>query len=206
MSLLHDWVQNILPDIPPRLNEEQDVCCKYFCKNSFSDAVTTVEYSKNSLIVCSECASTIVIFKENVTRLANFRRIQVEEAVTTNDDSITSIFELLRSKLDYQLSLSRKFELLDSLQEITMQEDNISWLPAEYADILQNQESIRREFKLREKALGYLSGMLTDLYVDWGRLKGNVDNRKHLQQMQNAILSGNYELMIQMFFPVSQRK
>jgi hypothetical protein len=172
----------------------------------------------------SECASTIAIAKENITRLANYRRVQLEEKLTADSGSVATFIGLvsaryppwgvffirylrymlmclshtvpmrldiavhycvrytryplynrpitvyshnhthrthnphytpfkpfsispicpqIRSKLEHQLSLARKMELVDSILEISMQEPDTSWLSAEYASILKNQETIR---------------------------------------------------------------
>jgi uncharacterized protein YaaW (UPF0174 family) len=45
----------------------------------------------------SESASTIAIAKENLTRLANYRRIAVEENVQTNDNSVAAFLSLVRN-------------------------------------------------------------------------------------------------------------
>jgi hypothetical protein len=44
----------------------------------------------------SESASTVAIAKENVTRMANYRRIQLEEAVCADDSTVSSFLSLVR--------------------------------------------------------------------------------------------------------------
>ena len=48
------------------------------------------------IIFESECASTIAIAKENITRLATYRRIQLEEKLTTDPRSVSSFIGLVR--------------------------------------------------------------------------------------------------------------
>jgi fructose-1-phosphate kinase PfkB-like protein len=43
----------------------------------------------------SESASTVAIAKENVTRMANYRRIQLEETVSAEDSSVASFLSLV---------------------------------------------------------------------------------------------------------------
>mmetsp|Transcript_16480 Transcript_16480/g.15800 ORF Transcript_16480/g.15800 Transcript_16480/m.15800 type:complete len:748 (+) Transcript_16480:77-2320(+) len=200
LSTLHEWVQTMLPDIPPRIADDS-IGEKCFYKNAFTGATTICEYKRNEITFESECASTIAIAKENITRLANYRRIQLEEKLTATSSSVPSFLTLIRSKLEYQLSLARKMELVDAIQEISMQETDISWLSAEYKDILANQEIIRQEFKNRAKSLEYLSGIITDLYVDWHRLQG-VDSRTKIPALQHIILSSgsNFDDLIVAFF------
>ncbi len=49
----------------------------------------------------------------------------------------------IRDKLDHQLSLARKMQLVDAVQEIAMQENDKAWMSAEFAMILNDQETIR---------------------------------------------------------------
>ena len=50
----------------------------------------------------------------------------------------------IRGKLEHQLSLTRKMQLVDAVQEITMQENgDTPWLSEEYVDVLKHQETIR---------------------------------------------------------------
>ncbi len=41
------------------------------------------------------------------------------------------------------MSLTRKMQLVDAVQEIAMQETDLSWLSEEYSAILRDQETIR---------------------------------------------------------------
>jgi hypothetical protein len=62
----------------------------------------------------------------------------------------------------------------------------------------------RQEFKNRAKSLEYLSGIITDLYVDWHRLHG-VDSRAKIPALQQIILSSvsNFDDLIEAFFNLS---
>lgn len=205
-STIHEWVQSIFPDIPPRLDENAAEE-RYYFKNTFTGAFSICEFRKNEIIFESESASTVAIAKENVTRLANYRRIPLEETMGTNDASIASFLSLIRSKLDHQLSLTRKMKLVDAVQEIAMQESDLSWMSEEYAEILREQETIRKEFKNRDKSLEYLSGIVTDLFVDWNKLQG-LDGKHRARQLQEVVMAGDFDGMVAMFTSstVSSRK
>jgi hypothetical protein len=171
LATIHEWVQAIFPEVPPRLDDgvtEQ----LYFFRNTFTGATAEVSFRKNEVVFACENASTIAIVKENVTRLANYRRISLEEFVTSEDASVASFLALVEPKLTHQLSLSKKMALVDAVQEIAMTDGGSEWLSDEYKQILRDQESIRREFKGRDKSLTYLAGIITDLFVDWYRLQG----------------------------------
>lgn len=190
LLLLHEWVQALFPEVPPNLEEEATEQRLAF-KNTFTGAVSTVEYRRNEIIFESESASVISIAKETVTRLANYRRIKLEESLSPSEPSIGSFLSLIRPRLEHQISLARKMELLDALQEITMQETDTRWLAPEFADMVRDQETIRKEFKSRARSLEYLCGIVTDLFVDWNRMRG-VDARHRAAEVQQLLLAPDF--------------
>jgi hypothetical protein len=99
-------------------------------------------------------------------------------------------------------------ELLDAIQELSMQDNNgkdSEWLSPEYAEILREQETIRKQFKNRERSLEYLSGVVTDLFVDWHRIHGN-DCRHKIVELQNMLLGSEYsfDTLVQMHMSTPQ--
>lgn len=197
MSMWLEWIETILPNVPQRFSEDESNCRLWY-KNAFTDATMLCSFKRNELQIESESASTITIFKENITRLANFRRIQIDEKMSPINDGIVFFLSLIRPKLEYQLSLTRKMQLASALQEITMQEPDITWLSEEYITIINDQESIRREHKLRAKSLDYLTILLNDLYLDWNRMHG-IDGRNNLGLVNQTILSGDYTALCKIF-------
>eukprot|EP01036_Dinobryon_divergens_P032272 gene32272-41825_t len=158
MAVIHEWISAIFPDVPPRLDDSTTEQ-RYFFRNTFTGATT----------------------------ISNYRRVALEEFLTTHEASVPTFLALIREKLEHQLSLTRKMQLVDAVQEITMQEaGDTPWLSAEYADVLTHQETIRQEFKNRDKSLEYLSGIVTDLYVDWNKL-------------QYVILNGTFDDIVKAF-------
>lgn len=192
-----EWIETILPNVPQRFSEDESNCRLWY-KNAFTDATMLCSFKRNELQIESESASTITIFKENITRLANFRRIQIDEKMSPINDGIVFFLSLIRPKLEYQLSLTRKMQLASALQEITMQEPDITWLSEEYITIINDQELIRREHKLRAKSLDYLTILLNDLYLDWNRMHG-IDGRNNLGLVNQTILSGDYTALCKIF-------
>ena len=49
----------------------------------------------NQLVFESESASTIAIAKESITRMANYSRVQLEEVLTTSNQSVPSFLSLV---------------------------------------------------------------------------------------------------------------
>ena len=105
------------------------------------------------------------------------------------------------------MSLAKHMQIIDAIQEIVMQDGNgaatggsnavitaeaYPWLSEEYIEIACNQEQIRNDFKIREQSLAYLSGIITDLYVDYSKLRyGGVDKRSKLPELQRLIYAAD---------------
>jgi len=205
---LHEWIQAIFPDVPPRLDEgttEQ----RYFFRNTFSGAVAVVEFRKHEMLFECENASTIAIIKENITRFANYRRISLEEFVTPSEATIGSFLSLIRPKLDVQINLTRKMQVVDAIQEIAMMDaaegGSNQWLCKEYSDIYNEQEALRREHQQRDKSLEYLSGLITDLFIDWNRLNG-FDARPKVASLQHTVMTGDFENILNEFLELSHKR
>ncbi len=48
MATLHEWVQSLFPDVPPKL-EENAIDQKYYFKNSFTGSIAICEFRKNEV-------------------------------------------------------------------------------------------------------------------------------------------------------------
>mmetsp|Transcript_15697 Transcript_15697/g.26168 ORF Transcript_15697/g.26168 Transcript_15697/m.26168 type:complete len:743 (-) Transcript_15697:124-2352(-) len=196
LTIFHEWVAALLPGVPSRI-DENSIGEEYYFQSVYSGAVTMCYMKKNELTFECESVSTIAIIKENILRYAINRRIELSDTTSCNPDTIGSFLSLIRERLEYQLSLTRKMELIEAIQEITLQEPDTRWLSVEYAEILRDKELIRKEFGNREKSLEVMSGVITDLFVDWHKLRG-VDAKAGIPVIANAIQTVFFEELVQM--------
>jgi Bardet-Biedl syndrome 7 protein len=208
IAVVYDWMLTILPDVPSYLSENVMEGVLFF-KNALTGAVSVCRYMCNEIVFESESATTIVIFKENLTKLANMRRVQLDEHFMGNSRSIPSYLSLMSPKLEYQLSLTRRVDLLDSIREMSMQEtDNPNarccWLSAEYADILKNEQCIRKEAASRAKTIEYLTRLISDLFVNYKRLQG-IDARSRLPDLKGVIVASNFDNLVAAFLQNDQQ-
>lgn len=79
-----------------------------------------------------------------------------------------------------------------------MQDNDASFLAPEYRDILQQQELIRRELREQPGRLQFLHGVVTDLYVDQNKFKGNSVAAK-LPQLQHLLNNYSLDALLQFF-------
>lgn len=203
VATVYDWMLSILPDIPSLLPEgiSEGV---FFFKSAFTGAVSVCRFMRNEVTFESESASTVVIFKESLTKLASARRVQLEEGFNTDDRCIPSYLSLIQSKLEHQVALTRQLQLLDAIREVTVQERDALWLSAEYADIMRNEQAIRKEEQRRAKALEYLTRTVSDLFVSHNKLQG-VDARNRLADLQGMLLSSSFDRLVAFFQDASRR-
>lgn len=102
------------------------------------------------------------------------------------------LLALLDPLLRYQLALTHKEALIESLLEVQMQDGDASFLAPEYREILEHANVIRTELKESPGRLQFLHGIVTDLFVDKYKFRGmNVAARvpSLLRLLQN-----NYSL------------
>ena len=203
IAVVYDWMLTILPDVPSYLSENVTEGVLFF-KNAFTGAVSLCRYTRNEIVFESESATTIVIFKENLTKLANIRRVQLDEHFIANSKSIPSYLSLIQPKLEYQLTLTRRIDLLDSIREMSMQETDARWLSAEYADILKDEQCIRKEAEFRAKSIEYLTRLISDLFVNYKKLQG-VDVRSRLAELKGVIVASNFDKLVAAFLQNDQQ-
>ncbi|CAM9525509.1 unnamed protein product [Ectocarpus fasciculatus] len=197
ISVIHEWMVNIFPEVPPNIAEGSTEERMTF-RNAFAGGVCSAEYRSGEMTFECDSASTLAIIKENISRLGTARRVRLDERVHMSEVAIPVYLDLLFPKLEYQVSLARKFNLIDAVAEIALQEPDTRWLSAEYAEILRDQEKIRREYKDRTRVMHYLTGIITDLFIDWKKLIGQ-DGRLQIGILNEAIEEANLEALRAVF-------
>ena len=94
--------------------------------------------------------------------------------------------------LQYQLALTNKAKLIDTLKEVKMQENDVSFLAPEYVEIIENEAKIRKELKEQPGRLQFLHGIVTDLFLDKFKFKGQ-NGAAQAPQLQR-LLQHDYSL------------
>merc|ERR1712150_238107 len=197
---MHEWISVCLPEVPNRGDDEEGEVQLFF-RNAFLTSFLSCKYGNKKAEFKSDSISTIAILKEVITKLATERKIGVRTQFKINPDTVPAFLKLVHPKLEYQLQLKQKADLIEALKEIKMQEDNTSFLDPEYAQIINDREKILREFKERPKALKSLYGIVTDLYVDMHKFKG-IDiarDRNRMLPLMNLLEHYTYEGVLNFF-------
>ncbi|CAM9371775.1 unnamed protein product [Ectocarpus sp. 13 AM-2016] len=198
MQVIHDWLAMCLPDVPPRVSEEAEDATLNF-ENVFTGGILTASYRRGAAVLSSDSASTLAIVKELISKEATSRRVHITDTFQGEPESIPVFLKRLDPKLNRQFQLAHQVEVMGALKEVSMQEPETSWMFEEYRYILDNAERIQKEFKGRPRALEYISGIITDLYVDWHKFKGD-DARHRIPELEHLLVTQYDHKALVVFF------
>lgn len=194
LNTMHDWIGLCLPDVPPRAQQQDDRIVHYFV-NAFTGSALVCDYKKGEAIFYSDNASALAILRELIVREATQRRIHITDTFQACEESVPRLLRLVHPKLEALNFLAQQHAIIEAIREIVLQDTTSNtvttsegksippWLMKEYADIYINAERIQKEFKERPRALEYVGGIITDLFVDWHKLKGH-DVRQFIPDLQ----------------------
>lgn len=171
-SQIHEWILFLLPGVPAKVTSSDLDLVTLTFRNVYLGSQLLVRYKKNEATFLSDSMSTIAIVKEVLTKQATARKIQLQLAFDMKQETIPNFLKLIDPKLTYTLGLSRKVEIIEALKDIKLQTD-ISFLSAEYQEVIKDGPKFEREFKNQARALEMLYGLITDLYVDANKFKGH---------------------------------
>ncbi|XP_012877555.1 PREDICTED: Bardet-Biedl syndrome 7 protein isoform X2 [Dipodomys ordii] len=191
---IHSWVVFCLPDVPEKPPAGESVT---FCfQNTFLDTQLESVYRKGQGIFKSDNISTISILKDVLSKEATKRKINLNISYEINEVSVKHTLKLIHPKLEYQLLLAKKVQLIDALKELQVHEGNTNFLIPEYRCILEDADHLQEEYKKQPAHLERLYGMITDLFIDKFKFKGtNVKSKVPLlleildSYDQNALVS-----------------
>ncbi|XP_020863990.1 BBSome complex member BBS7 isoform X2 [Phascolarctos cinereus] len=173
---VHSWVVFCLPEVPEKAPAGE--CVTFYFQNTFLDTQLESTYRKGEGIFKSDNISTISILKDVLSKEATKRKINLNIAYEINEVSVNHTLKLIHPKLEYQLLLAKKVQLIDALKELQLHEGNADFLIPEYRCILEEADRLQEEYKRQPAHLERLYGMITDLFIDKFKFKGtNVKTR-----------------------------
>ncbi|XP_061748169.1 Bardet-Biedl syndrome 7 protein [Nerophis ophidion] len=176
LAEIHSWVVFCLPEVPEKTPAGESVT--FYFHNTFLGTQLQTTYCKGEAHFKSDNISTISILSDVLSKEATKRKINLNVSYDINDDSVTHTLKMIHPKLEYQLVLARKVQLIDALKELQVHEGNTDFLTSEYRNILDESSSLLEEYKKQPAPLERLYGMITDLFIDKFKFKGqNVKSK-----------------------------
>ena len=195
LAEMHSWVVATLPEVPQRLQEEG---ASFTFRNTFLDTLLLADYRKGEATFQSDSLTTLAIVKEVVTKEATARKVQIQINLDVDPETVTTFLRKIDPMLCYQLALAKKVKLIETLKEVKMQEQDTSFLAKEYLEILENEDAIKRQLREQPGRLQFLYSIVTDLYVDHHKFKGqNVTAQ--VPQLQRVLQDYSIEAVLGFF-------
>ncbi|XP_072898956.1 Bardet-Biedl syndrome 7 protein isoform X2 [Hemitrygon akajei] len=167
---IHSWVVFCVPEVPDKVPVGDSVT--FYFQNTFLDTQLECTYRKGEGTFKSDNISTISILKDVLTKEATKRKINLNISYDVNEESVNYTLKLIHPKLEHQLLLAKKVQLIDALKELQVYEGNVDFLIPEYRSILEEADSLLEEYKKQPAHLERLYGMITDLFIDKFKFKG----------------------------------
>ncbi|XP_037116427.1 Bardet-Biedl syndrome 7 protein [Syngnathus acus] len=167
---IHSWVVFCLPEVPEKTPAGESIT--FYFLNTFLGTQLHATYSKGEGHFKSDNISTISILSDVLSKEATKRKINLNISYDINADSVSHTLKMIHPKLEYQLVLARKVQLIDALKELQLHEGNADFLISEYRSILDQSDILLEEYKRQPAHLERLYGMITDLFIDKFKFKG----------------------------------
>ncbi|GCC18607.1 hypothetical protein chiPu_0020844 [Chiloscyllium punctatum] len=153
---VHSWVVFCLPEVPDKVPVGDNVT--FYFQNTFLDTQLECTYKKGEGTFKSDNISTISILKDILTKEATKRKINLNISYDVNEESINYTLKLIHPKLEHQLLLAKKVQLIDALKELQLYEGNVDFLIPEYRCILEEADNLLEEYKKQPAHLERLYG------------------------------------------------
>ncbi|XP_071950481.1 BBSome complex member BBS7-like [Antedon mediterranea] len=171
LAEIHSWVNQCLPEIPERTPPGDSI--RFYFMSTFLETQLDCSYRKGEGIFRSDNISTISIMKDVLTKEATKRKINLNISYEVVDDTIPATLWRIHPKLEYQLLLAKKFQLIEALKELQIHEQDLTFMSPEYRQILDDADKLQDEYKKQPCRLERLYGMITDLFIDKFKFKGS---------------------------------
>ncbi|XP_070553841.1 BBSome complex member BBS7-like isoform X2 [Ptychodera flava] len=189
LAEIHSWVCFCLPELPERTPSGDSVNFNFL--STFLDTQLECTYRKGEGIFRSDNISTISILKDVLTKEATKRKINLNISYDLVEETVPETIKLIHPKLEYQLLLAKKVQLVEALKELQIHEQDLNFMSPEYRQILEESEKLQAEYKKQPCHLERLYGMITDLFIDKFKFKGTNVKTKVPQLLE---VLDNYDL------------
>lgn len=115
-----------------------------------------------------------------------------------NPNTIPFVIKKSEPKLVTHLTLMKNHDILSCLLDLDISEEEMYCLCENYRELLVNKEAIQVAFDLDKVVTNRLFGVLTDLYVDWFKLKG-LDVKQKIPNLLEQLDKYDFKELMQFF-------
>lgn len=183
---VHGWVTALLPDVPSTLPPGQDGSM-YVFQNTLLGTQLSCRYRAGEARFVSDLVSTLGIIHEHIMREATNSKLRVNVSFNPSVQSLQHSVALVWPQLEKQRTLKKMYGMLEGLQELKMQDGDVSYLSPEYRSVLDNADKIKQEFKEQPQHLDHLCALIKDLYLDFCKLTGVSTPKQRLPALDQLL-------------------
>ncbi|KAG2493069.1 hypothetical protein HYH03_008732 [Edaphochlamys debaryana] len=201
---VHGWITGVLHDLPPSLPPGQDGATYYFT-NSLLGTQLMIKYRAGEARFLSDLVSTLGILHEHCMREATNAKQRVTVSFNPSAQSLQHSVALVWPQLEKQRTLKKTYMMLEGLQELRMQDGDVSYLSPEYRSVLDRADKIRQEYKEQPQHLDHLVALIKDLYLDFCKLTGVATPKTRIPALDQLLLDPGSSLEDLMEFLTGQR-
>jgi len=194
---VHGWLGACVNDLPARPNQDEE--CAVF-RSTYLGTHMEARYSKGSAVFRTDCVATMRILKEVLSSEATNRKIHLAITTDVQDASLPHVLSLVDRRLSVQHALATQVRLVEPLREIQQQEGTVDFLAPDLRHVIDNADSIKREYEEQPRRLSFLHGLVHDTYVSKWQLKGYPSvSRERLEELTAILNNYNLEVLISFF-------
>lgn len=183
-SVMAMWLALCVPDVPARISETEEATLVF--RSAFLGTMLECTILNGKAVFRSDNVSTISIVEDFMSKEATKKSVPLNSSHRIAFETIPTTLERLHPKLEQQLMLAKKVELIPALEELKMQEGGADFMSPEYLDIIDNASALQFDFKQQPCHLERLYGMVTDLYIDKYKYKGK-DGKQRVAQLVDVL-------------------
>ena len=223
-----EWIANVLPDMPARVNEvhtpsvallpetglspqlserlmllgDAGPTRRIFYKSSILGSLLVLSWRDGCVVAQGQSASALAILKESLLRSATDAAVRADVQWVHSSSASEALLQSLQPMIQQAAATAERAELVDVLREVTW-EDGAGdaapeWLLPELADVLKNATGYQLAAKRQPQLLKILRGVILDLFIDDAKLQGK-DSRGALPELQAALEANQVPRIIEMF-------
>lgn len=197
-SEMNQILSEIIPDIPEKTNKD---CLKFIVKSTFLNTFVEITIDSGVCRIRSVYLSPLTIIKEQVTKVANNRKKDMEFNIQIKTLSIFHILELVDPMIQENFNLEIDYKIIQAFKEIDISESrgNILNLPEEYQVILNNSESIKKKYEQRTINLHYLQILVENLLKDVSKVRSISNLSEKVKDVASVFEDYSFDKLLEIF-------
>ena len=144
----------------------------------------------------------LIIIKEQVTKVANNRKRDLEFSIQIKTLSIFRILEIVDPMIQENFDLETQYKIIKAFKEIDITEKNKSTnieLPEEYGLILNNSDSIIKKHEQRTINMHYLKALIENLLRDVSKVRNMSNLNQKILDLSSVFDDYSYKKLVDIF-------